>query len=116
MMNLQDKLDAQHVPYSYGWSIVALVATVKLATFPLVKSQVLQTPRFLESCLRAIDEGHCGTEALMSCRLGRISLMSRNCLTIAWLCFRLPDAQVESSMAVQNLKPRLDAIKARYGD
>jgi len=56
----QDKLDALHIPYSYGWSIVLLTLTVKLLTFPLTKTQV------------------------------------------------------ESSLAVQNLKPRLDAIKARY--
>jgi hypothetical protein len=28
------------VPYSYGWSIVALTALIKLATFPLTKKQV----------------------------------------------------------------------------
>jgi len=58
----QGKLDAQGVPFSYGWSIVLLVLSVKVLTFPLIKTQV------------------------------------------------------ESSLAVQNLKPRLDAIKARYGE
>ena len=29
-----------HVPYSYGWSIIALTALVKLATYPLTKTQV----------------------------------------------------------------------------
>jgi YidC/Oxa1 family membrane protein insertase len=28
------------VPYSYGWSIIALTVFVKLATFPLTKKQV----------------------------------------------------------------------------
>jgi hypothetical protein len=28
------------VPYSYGWSIIALTALVKLATYPLTKTQV----------------------------------------------------------------------------
>lgn len=31
------------MPYSYGWSIVLLTLTVKLATFPLVKQQVGQS-------------------------------------------------------------------------
>jgi len=35
-------------------------------------------------------------------------------LTIKIVTFPLTKKQVESSMAVQNLKPRLDAIKARY--
>ena len=29
-----------HVPYSYGWSIIALTALVKLVTLPLTKTQV----------------------------------------------------------------------------
>ena len=37
---LQSGLDRLHVPYSYGWSIVALTALVKLVTFPLTKTQV----------------------------------------------------------------------------
>jgi len=33
-------LEAIHVPYSYGWSIIALTALVKLATWPFTKIQV----------------------------------------------------------------------------
>ena len=33
-----------HVQYSYGWSIIALTALVKLVTLPLTKTQV--HPRF----------------------------------------------------------------------
>ncbi|KAJ9507791.1 hypothetical protein QJQ45_019304 [Haematococcus lacustris] len=59
---LQAGLDALHVPYSYGYSIILLTLAVKLATFPLTKQQV------------------------------------------------------ESQLAVQSLKPRIDLIKARYGE
>lgn len=55
-------MDKFNVPYSYGWSIVALTALIKLATFPLVKQQV------------------------------------------------------ESTLAMQNLKPEIDKIKAKYGE
>jgi len=33
-------LESVHVPYSFGWSIIALTALVKLATFPFTKIQV----------------------------------------------------------------------------
>ncbi len=36
---MQDGLKKLNVPYSYGWSIVALTAVIKLATFPLTKKQ-----------------------------------------------------------------------------
>jgi len=62
LKNIQDQLDRLHVPYSYGYSIIALTILVKAVTFPLTKKQV------------------------------------------------------ESSLAVQSLKPRIDMIKARYGD
>jgi YidC/Oxa1 family membrane protein insertase len=55
-------LDKYNVPYSDGWSIVALTAFVKLLTLPLTKQQV------------------------------------------------------ESQLAVQALKPKIDAIKERYGE
>jgi YidC/Oxa1 family membrane protein insertase len=59
---IQSNLDKVHTPYSYGWSIVALVALVKAATFPLSKQQV------------------------------------------------------ESQLSVAALKPKLEAIKAKYGE
>jgi membrane protein insertase Oxa1/YidC/SpoIIIJ len=37
---LEGGLAAMHVPYSNGWSIIALTAVVKLATFPFTKIQV----------------------------------------------------------------------------
>ena len=37
---LDSRLDALHVPYSYGFSIILLTMLVKLATFPLTKKQV----------------------------------------------------------------------------
>lgn len=36
---MQDGLKKLNVPYSYGWSIVALTAVIKLVTFPLTKKQ-----------------------------------------------------------------------------
>jgi YidC/Oxa1 family membrane protein insertase len=62
LTNIQSFFDKYNVPYSYGWSIVALTALVKLAAFPLTKKQV------------------------------------------------------ESTMAVQRLKPQIDKIKELYGD
>lgn len=59
---IQTGLDKYHVPYSYGWSIVALTAFVKTLTFPLTKQQV------------------------------------------------------ESSMSMMALKPKIDAIKEKYGE
>lgn len=37
---IEDGLKRLNVPYSYGWSIVALTALIKVATFPLTKKQV----------------------------------------------------------------------------
>lgn len=37
---LQSGLNAAHVPYSYGYSIILLTMLVKLATFPFTKQQV----------------------------------------------------------------------------
>jgi YidC/Oxa1 family membrane protein insertase len=62
LANIQSGLDRISLPYSYGWSIVALTALVKLATFPLTKQQV------------------------------------------------------EGTMSMQALKPKIDAIKAKYGE
>lgn len=41
---VQDGLVRVGVPYSYGWSIVALTALIKLATFPLTKKQARPGP------------------------------------------------------------------------
>jgi YidC/Oxa1 family membrane protein insertase len=43
LARIRAALDAAHVPYSYGWSVVALTAAVKAATLPLVKQQVEST-------------------------------------------------------------------------
>ncbi|KAL6784384.1 ALB3A [Auxenochlorella protothecoides x Auxenochlorella symbiontica] len=40
LQTFQSGLEAAHVPHSFGWSIVALTAVVKLCTFPLTKKQV----------------------------------------------------------------------------
>lgn len=40
LRTLQSGLESLHVPYSFGWSIIALTALVKLATFPFTKIQV----------------------------------------------------------------------------
>ncbi|EFN53413.1 hypothetical protein CHLNCDRAFT_136603 [Chlorella variabilis] len=41
---IEDGLVRVGVPYSYGWSIVALTALIKLATFPLTKKQARPGP------------------------------------------------------------------------
>ena len=43
LRGIQTGLDKYSVPYSYGWSIVALTAGVKLLTFPLTRKQVEST-------------------------------------------------------------------------
>lgn len=40
LKSLQTGLDAVHVPYSYGYSIILLTLLVKLVTLPLTKQQV----------------------------------------------------------------------------
>ena len=40
LRTFQGGLDAAHVPYSYGFSIILLTMLVKLVTFPLTKQQV----------------------------------------------------------------------------
>lgn len=40
---LDDGLEAAHVPYSYGFAIIALTVLVKVATFPLTQKQVEST-------------------------------------------------------------------------
>lgn len=55
-----------HVPYSYGWSIIALTALVKLVTLPLSKAQVRPRIQCLAASLRfrvstrmpALDTSH----------------------------------------------------------
>ena len=39
LRTFQGGLDAAHVPYSYGFSIILLTMLVKLVTFPLTKQQ-----------------------------------------------------------------------------
>ncbi|KXZ44976.1 ALB32 protein [Gonium pectorale] len=43
LRTLDDGLEKAHVPYSYGFSIIALTVLVKLATFPLTQKQVEST-------------------------------------------------------------------------
>lgn len=40
LKTIQEQLDRLHVPYSYGYSIIALTAVVKLVTLPFTKKQV----------------------------------------------------------------------------
>lgn len=40
LTNIQLSLDALHVPYSYGWSIILLTLLTKVFTFPFTKIQV----------------------------------------------------------------------------
>ena len=62
LKTFQTGLDALHVPYSYGFSIILLTLLIKAATYPLTKQTV------------------------------------------------------EANLRAQTLKPRIDLIKARYGD
>ncbi|GLC33769.1 hypothetical protein PLESTM_000109200 [Pleodorina starrii] len=43
LRTLDDGLEKAHVPYSYGFAIIALTVLVKLATFPLSQKQVEST-------------------------------------------------------------------------
>ena len=53
LKNIQDQLDRLHVPYSYGYSIIALTILVKAVTFPLTKKQASS------AAARVYDIDHC---------------------------------------------------------
>ena len=91
---LQTGLDALHVPYSYGYSIILLTLIVKTLTYPLTKQQV--GPLGVSASFGSHTHTHTHKGQTDS------------------LVF-LP-GQVESALAVQSLKPRIDLIKARYGE
>ncbi len=59
---LQSGLDAVHVPYSYGYSIILLTFIVKAATYPLTKQQVRTlreyTLRIVTGAARAANALH----------------------------------------------------------
>lgn len=48
--SLQDGLKKLNVPYSYGWSIVALTALIKVVTFPLTKKQARRHGGLARAC------------------------------------------------------------------
>ena len=93
-----------HVPYSYGWSIIALTALVKLATYPLTKTQV-RTQRY-DAATPAT------TVYVVPQRSFPLSVIRNQESGSA----HAPHLQVESGLAVQQLKPTIDLIKRRYGD
>lgn len=43
-------------------------------------------------------------------------MQASNVHGVLWLLLPWTGTQIESSMAVQSLKPRIDMMKARYGD
>lgn len=47
LRTLEGALAGLHVPYSNGWAIIALTASVKLATFPFTKIQVRSDARMI---------------------------------------------------------------------
>jgi len=133
LKSLQSGLDAVHVPYSYGFSIIALTVLVKLATLPLTKKQVgaaaaTPQPSLARPTQRGV-RGACGAPRSVARGGGppapaaprprppphdaprprQIPRPSRRAVR-PWC------PQVESAMAVQSMKPRVDMIKARYGE
>ena len=114
----QAQLNAAHVPYASGWAIVCLTLVTKTLTFPFTKIQV-RVPSALKllapSCPIAPPSG-CPLHSVSLCRwaLGPTSRHS-GCQALAWFAYT-HNAQVESALATQNLKPTIDAIKRLYGD
>lgn len=114
------------MPYSYGWSIVALTLVVKLATFPLTKKQVGHQGWLGRT---AGGDVGCGANVLAGVvvlpppQLAYTSLLSRLCPcpttargfrdTCAFMPYH--GSQVESALNIQKLKPQIDAIKAQVG-
>jgi YidC/Oxa1 family membrane protein insertase len=46
----------------------------------------------------------------------KLHMQASNVYGVLWLLLPWTGTQIESSMAVQSLKPRIDMMKARYGD
>lgn len=94
LRTLEGGLASLHVPYSNGWSIIALTALVKLATFPFTKIQARTTAR------ESVPSNLQNSQSIAA--IGRSS-RSSSCSC----CYR----GNESSLEVQNL----DLIKRWYG-
>ena len=84
---LKDGLSAVHVPYSYGFAIILLTVIVKVVTLPLTKQQVS-----------------------VSCHLVYDAMTSVVLTYVRPFC----SMQVESTLAMQNLQPKIKAIQERY--
>ena len=54
------------MPYSYGWSIVALTAVIKLATFPLTKKQAGAAAWGLTGRCWGVDFAGAGRSSVLS--------------------------------------------------
>lgn len=65
----QGALVAVHIPYSYGWSIIALTALVKLATYPFTKIQV-----------RFVHHTPCPAPTLFTLHLSPLILCPKPCV------------------------------------
>jgi membrane protein insertase Oxa1/YidC/SpoIIIJ len=48
---LEDGLEKVHVPYAYGFAIIALTVLVKLATYPLSKKSVSAAAYVVSICI-----------------------------------------------------------------
>ncbi len=108
LQTIQNGLEAAHVPYSYGFSIILLTALIKLVTYPLTKQQA-------RGCDDVIG-GHLKAQVLLS-RLTQEGTRGNGSVLLSdphISPFNVP--QVESALAVQSLKPRIDLIKQRYGE
>lgn len=106
---LDQGISAAGIPYSYGFAIILLTILVKLATYPLSKQQV--------SCIfMMFHTAHCCPFGLVVMMLGRVCRTLFNCirftpnLSTTAVC----NMQVESTVAMQNIAPRVKAIQEEY--
>lgn len=104
MLQILDQgISAAGIPYSYGFAIILLTILVKLATYPLSKQQV--------SCVLMVPHAkHCCTSCLMSISLADlVATVHPASVTTA-----SSNLQVESTVAMQNIAPRVKAIQEEY--
>ena len=114
LTNIKTGLARAHVPYSYGWAIVGLTLCTKTLTYPLTKIQVPPvwpvTMSHAEPCRTACTRCKPGSQSGLN---QHQHLQQRH---LPWMQMVSYLMQVESALAVQNLKPTIDAIKAQYGE
>ena len=111
---LDQGLSGAGIPYSYGFAIILLTILVKLATYPLSKQQVMCSIVFSLSHLPA----HYLAQTLRQVSIG-VTVIDHACMPLSnGFCNTVHQCaaalQVESTVAMQNIAPRVKAIQEEY--